>query len=362
VLRHLKANPSLFVNNIDLKNSNNNSTINAFGIGYRNGGRIVTIDSFQYSPTIDRETFMKNNVYQKDHMQFSSGKITIRNFDIERIATDSNLQLNYVVVEKPVLQVYKDKRLPLEPGKTKAMPVALLKKISQRLHIDSVRLVDGKVFYEEFNDKTEMIAKINLSEFQTLITNIDNYNTTPTDSLYIVSTSRLMDTAHVSIRFHESYADSIGSFLYRVRIGQFGLPALNSVLLPTANMKINKGWLDTLELKVMGNDYLAHGKMNMYYKDFKIQFLSNKELEKRTIFTKALSWLANTFLRTNNVEKTGTVFTERTREKSFVNYWVKIILSGAMTNTRIRKNSKQEKRYQKALKRIQVPELPEVDL
>jgi hypothetical protein len=62
------------------------------------------------------------------------------------------------------------------------------------------------------------------------------------------------------------------------------------------------------------------------------------------------------------VEKTGTVFTERIRQKSFVNYWVQIILSGAMTNTRIRKNSKQEKRYQKALKRIQVPELPEVDL
>ena len=362
VLRHLKANPTLFVNNIDFKGSNPNATINAFGIGYRNGGRIVTIDSFQYLPTIDRETFMKNNVYQKDHMQFSSGKITVRNFDIERLATDSNLQLNYVVVEKPVLQVYKDKRLPLEPGKTKAMPVALLKKISQRLHIDSARLVDGNVFYEEFNDKTEMIAKINLSEFQTLITNIDNYNTTQSDSLYIVSTSRLLDTAQVSIRFHESYADSIGSFLYRVRIGQFGLPALNSVLLPTANMKINRGMLDMLELRVMGNDYLAHGKMKMYYKDFKIQFLSNKELEKRTIFTKALSWLANSFLRTNNVEKTGTVFTERTREKSFVNYWVKILLSGAMTNTRIRKNSKQEKRYQKALKRIQVPELPEVDL
>jgi hypothetical protein len=362
VLRHLKANPSLFVNNIDFKESNPNATINAFGIGYQNGGRIVSIDSFQYIPTIDRETFMKNNVYQKDHMQFSTGKITIRNFDIERIATDSNLQLNYVVVDKPVFQVYKDKRLPLEPGKTKAMPVALLKKINQRLHIDSVRLVNGNIFYEEFNDKTEMIAKINLSELQTLIRNIDNYNTTQSDSLYVVSTSRLLDTVQLSIRFHESYADSIGSFLYRVRIGQFGLPALNSVILPTANMKINSGWLDTLELRVMGNDYLAHGKMRMYYKDFKVQFLSNKELEKRTIFTKALSWLANTFLRTNNVEKTGTVFTERTREKSFVNYWVKIVLSGAMTNTRIRKNSKQEKRYQKALKRIQVPELPSVDL
>ena len=362
ILRQLKKNPTLFVNHIDLEEITAFSIIKAKGIGYSNGGRTVNIDSFSYKPTKNREEFMKMNVYQKDYMEFKTGKISIRNFDIERLATDSNLQLNYIIVENPVLSVYKDKRLPLQPGYTKAMPVALLKKINQRLHIDSVRLVNGNIFYEEFNDKTELIAKINLSDLQTLIRNIDNYNTTSTDSLYIISTSKLLDTANISIRFHESYTDSIGSFLYRVRIGQFGLPALNSVILPTANMKINEGWLDTLELRVMGNDYLAHGKMRMYYKDFKIQFLSNKELEKRTVFTKALSWLANTFLRTNNIEKTGTVFTERTREKSFVNYWVKIVLSGAMTNTRIRKNSKQEKRYQKALKRIKVPELPEVDL
>jgi hypothetical protein len=118
------------------------------------------------------------------------------------------------------------------------MPVALLKKIKQRLHVDSLRLVNGKIYYEEFNDKTEMLAKLHLSDLQTLISNIDNYNTSVTDSLYIVSTSRFLDTANVSLRFHESYADSISSFLYRVRIGRFGLPALNSVILPTANMKI----------------------------------------------------------------------------------------------------------------------------
>ncbi|MEY4629610.1 MAG: hypothetical protein RLZZ595_1936 [Bacteroidota bacterium] len=362
VLRQLKKNPSLYINDIDLEEVTESATLLAHGIGYSNGGKTVSIDSFSYTPKKDRESFMKMNTYQKDHMQFKTGKISIRNLDIERLATDSNLQLNYIIVENPILQVYKDKRLPLQPGYIKAMPVALLKKIKQRLHVDSLRLVNGKIYYEEFNDKTEMLAKLHLSDLQTLISNIDNYNTSATDSLYIVSTSRFLDTANISLRFHESYADSISSFLYRVRIGRFGLPALNSVILPTANMKINRGWLDTMELKVMGNDYLAHGKMRMYYKDFRIQFLSNKELEKRTIFTKVLSWLANGFLRSNNVEKTGTVFTERTREKSFVNYWVKIVLSGAMTNTRIRKNSKQEKRYQKALKRIKVPELPEVDL
>ena len=362
VLRQLKNNPTLFVNSIDLEEITASSIIKANGIGYSNGGKTVSIDSFSYKPTKNREEFMKMNVYQKDHMELKTGKVSIRNFDIERLATDSNLQLNYIVVENPVFSVYKDKRLPLQPGYIKAMPVALLKKIKQRIHVDSIRLVDGKLLYEEYNEKTEMLAKINLTELQTLIRNIGNYNNTATDSLYILSSSRLLDTANIFLRFHESYTDSIGSFLLRVRIGKFGLPALNSVLLPTANMKINKGWLDTLELKVMGNDYLAHGKMRMLYRDFKIQFLSNKELEKRTVFTKSLSSLANTFLRTNNLKKTGTVFTERTREKSFVNYWVKILLSGAMTNTRIRKNSKQEKRYRKALKRIKVPELPDVDL
>jgi hypothetical protein len=111
----------------------------------------------------------------------------------------------------------------------------------------------------------------------------------------------------------------------------------------------------------MGSDLLAHGKMRMYYSNLKIDFINKKDWE-QNVFNKALSWLANTFLRTNNIKKTGSVFAERIQEKSFANYWTKIVLSGAMTNTRIKRNSKQEKRYQRTLKRIQVPELPEVDL
>jgi hypothetical protein len=80
------------------------------------------------------------------------------------------------------------------------------------------------------------------------------------------------------------------------------------------------------------------------------------------MLTKLESWAANLFVRTNNVKKTGTVFTQRIRERSVFNYWIKILLSGAMTNAGIKKNSKQEKKYKKSIKKIKVPEIPEVDL
>jgi hypothetical protein len=77
--------------------------------------------------------------------------------------------------------------------------------------------------------------------------------------------------------------------------------------------------------------------------------------------TKIESWAANLFVQSNNVKKTGTVFTQRVRERSVFNYWIKIVLSGAMTNTGIKKNTKQEKKYKKSVKKINVPEIPEVE-
>ncbi|MFM7222519.1 MAG: DUF748 domain-containing protein [Bacteroidota bacterium] len=361
VLRQLKANPTLYANNIDLEEETDKYSLYANGIGYRNGGRIITVDSFRYIPKTDREAFMRNQKFQKDFMAFRTGKITVHNFDIERIATDSALKVDRIVIDQPELDVYKDKRLPIEADIIKPLPVDLLKKINTRIRIDSLLLQNGIIRYDEFSDKTETVAAIRLTQLQGSIRNIDNYGLTANDSLYLLMTARLQDATNLSIRFHESYSDSLSSFLYRVRFSQFDLPALNEILLPIANMRIRSGRLDTLELRAMGSDILAHGKMRMYYSNLKIDFINKKDWE-QNFFNKTLSWLANTFLRTNNVKKTGSVFTERLREKSFANYWTKIVLSGAMTNTRIKRNSKQEKRYQRTLKRIKIPELPEVNL
>lgn len=362
ILRRIKENPSLYVNNVNLGKVDEKSELYAYGIGYQNGGKIVTIDSFRFKPTLDRDSFSRTLTFQKDHIQVNTKKISIRNFDIEKIATDSSYEIEYVEVDQPNLLIYKDKRLPFEHGIIKPLPVDMIDKIGPRIRIDSIKLFNGRVTYEEFNEKTNSIGTVFFTNVQARLRNITNHDHSIKDSLKLGATARFLDTAYVGIRFHESYTDSLSAFLLQIRIGAFGLPALNPVLKPLASARIDKGYLDTLELKVIGREYLAHGKMRMLYRDLKLEMLNKADQEKRTFATKAISWLANLIVRRDNFKKTGTVFTERIRERSVFNYWIKIVLSGALTNSGIKKNSKQEKKYKKSVRKINVPEIPEVDL
>jgi hypothetical protein len=102
--------------------------------------------------------------------------------------------------------------------------------------------------------------------------------------------------------------------------------------------------------------------MKMLYKDLKVEFLNKNDQTRKTLVTNAISFIANLLVKRNNLKTTGSVFAERNRERSFINYWIKIVLSGSLTNAGIRSNSRQEKKYRKAVKKVNVPDIPDVEL
>ena len=176
------------------------------------------------------------------------------------------------------------------------------------------------------------------------------------------ATTMSLDKAALSLRFRESYSDCLNGFLYQVNMGAMDLKELDPVIVPLASAKVTSGYLDTLQLKAVGREYIAHGKMKMLYRDLKVEFLNKKDQEKKTIVTRFITWVANGIIKGKNTSKTGTVYTARIRERSVFNYWLKIVLSGALTNAGIKSNSKQDKKYKKSVRKLHVPEIPEVDL
>jgi len=362
ILRRIKNNPSLFISHINLSNVNEKTATHAYGIAYKNGEKIVTVDSFRFMPVMDRDSFNRMQSHQKDYMELRTKGILIRNLDIEKLGTDSSFHIDHIQISEPVFRDYKDKRLPFETGIIKPLPVDLLKKIKVKFDIDSVRIYDGSITYEEFNDKTNSAAIVHLGKVQVRLRNIKNHDIGPSDSLYLSATTSLLDTAYIGIRFHESYTDTLSAFLLQIRVGRLSLPMLNPVIGPLASAKVVSGYLDTLELKAIGREYIAHGKMKMLYKDLKVEFLNKNDQGKKTFVTKVISIVANLLVKRNNLKTSGSVFAERNRERSFINYWIKIVLGGSLTNAGIRSNSKQEKKYRKALKKVNVPEIPNVEL
>jgi hypothetical protein len=170
------------------------------------------------------------------------------------------------------------------------------------------------------------------------------------------------DSVRLRVHVDQSYADTLSAFYMSVRVAPFNLTALNPMLGPLASAQVTSGYLDTLQMRVIAREYIAHGKMKLYYRDLKVNILDKENQQRKTLVTRLMNFAANLLIDRKNAQKTGTVFKERIRERGFLNYWIGITLNGALTNTGIRKNTKVEKKYRKTLKKDHVPEIPDVDL
>ncbi len=360
IIRQIRYNPSLYVKNINLGRKNDLYEMAAFGIGFENAGRQLSLDSFYYRPLIDRDSFNRMNKFQKDYIQAKTGRIIIRELDIEKLLADTSFRASAIEINDPDVSIFKDKRLPFDFSTIKPLPVDMLKELKIKINLDSVLLKNGFIQYSEHNPKTDKIAVIDLPHTHAELTNIKNYDLSPTDSLRLRATTRLLDSVRISVHHRESYTDTLSGFLFSVRVSPFNLLALNQFLPEIASAKIISGRLDTLRLRAIAREYLALGYINMHYRNLKIQYLNKGDIKKKTLGTKIVSFLANTLISKNNTTKTGRVYTERVREKAFINYWIKMLLSGALTSAGIKDNKKQLKKYHKKRKKLYVPEIPDV--
>ena len=76
-----------------------------------------------------------------------------------------------------------------------------------------------------------------------------------------------------------------------------------------------------------------------------------------------ISCLANSLvLKHNNQKGFGQVYAERMRDKSLFNYWLKILISGAISNTGVKTNKKLEKKYHQSIKKKKLLEIQEIEL
>ncbi|MFN2438956.1 MAG: hypothetical protein ABR503_07130, partial [Chitinophagaceae bacterium] len=192
------------------------------------------------------------------------------------------------------------------------------------------------------------------------LSNIKNRNIAQTDSLQLSLNAYLMDSALIRLRVKESYTDTLSGFLMTLRLQPTTLSFLNPVLAPLSNVIITSGTIDSLHLRAIGREHLALGEMNMYYRNLKVKLVKEGNPEKTTFASNVLSFLANALIiKKNNTGRTGLVYFERLRDRSFFNYIVKMTFSGMATSVGVKKNRKYMKQYKRELKE---QNLPPIDL
>lgn len=316
----------------------------------------VSLDSFFYEPAMERDSFIASRKFQSDYIRLQSGRFTAGPIFTDEWLSDSTLHIGSIRADRVFLSDYKDRSIPFNHGLIKPLPAELLRKIPLRLQADTVQFTHASVDYTEANDKTKRTATIPVRRMTVTLYHVKNIKANATDSLRIHANGYLLDTVWVRLRVKESYSDSLGGFLMTLRMKPGDLRVLNPVLIPMASVKLLSGELDTLSMRAVGREYLALGEMKMYYDDLRIQLLKNGTDSGKTFFTRLANFIANTFIiRKNNHSRTGNVFFIRQRDRSAINYLIKIAISGMASSVGAKNNRRMLRRYQHELEKRKLP-------
>jgi hypothetical protein len=336
-----------------------NNTVNHFdwhNLSYDKTSKMLSLDSFAYHPIAGRDSFIANHHYQVDYSTVRTGNISAGPFDIDRYITDTVIDAGTVNMNDIFVTIYRDKRKPEKENVIKPLPVNLLKKIPVHLSIDTAYLNNTDVEYTELNEKTNLAGAVAVNRINGKMFPLTNYSISRYDSLVLQAEGRLLDTIGIALNLKESYTDSLAGFLLSANIKPADVKVVNPILIPLVSAKLESGFLDTLTMRVKGNEYVSIGAMQMYYHDLKVKLLDKGVDGKQSLFKKLASFAANSFvIKKNNHSRTGDIYFERLRNKSTMNYLVKIVFSGIGSNVGLKKSKKQLRRYKKGRSKRNLP-------
>jgi len=127
-----------------------------------------------------------------------------------------------------------------------------------------------RVDYEELSDKTKVSGMVLIGRLNGTITNVHNCNFTSGDSLHVNANGYLEDQLYTKLDVHSSYTDSLGGFRMVGSMGPGDLRPLNRSIVALAGAAIKSGWIDTMNMQIIGRNDAAVGDMVMLYHGLKV--------------------------------------------------------------------------------------------
>lgn len=352
----IKKNPSFTISDISGEIIDEKKHWTWSNFSFSKTAQSATVDSVSFHPVKSRDEFVSASKWQTDYITFKSGKISVSKFDLDQYLEDSVFRTGNIALDNPFFTSYRDKTPPFHAGIIKPLATKLIQRIPFKVSIDTILISNGTAEYTELNDKTKETAVVPVTRMNGDIFPIKNFGITPTDSLRIRLNFYLLDSGWIRLRTRESYLDTLSSFLITLRMQPHSMLYLNKILPALSSVKLQSGYLDTLTMRAVGQDYLSLGEMKMYYHDLKVQFLKNGSEEKKRFLQGLITFIANSFvIKNDNKKRVGVVYFPRLRDRSFINYFIKIAMSGVASSVGAKKNKRLMKRYNKQIKIRQLP-------
>lgn len=324
-------------------------------IYYNFAENYIGIDSFLVKPRFDKDEFFKKAVYQTDIINGQGRKILFSGIDFQSLLLRKELIVSNIDIEGIRVSALRNKKYPFKHGVIKPLPAEMIRGIKQKFFVDTISIVDSYVLFGEYVANSVEPGTVHFDDISMTINQFSNMpslmNNPPV--VKVAFQSKLMGNS--LLKSNLDFPIHKNEFSFSGKTEQINFNDFNSMTqnLFGVSIKKGKGYFDIKG--VFAGDSISTGSLIFHYKDLRVGLYDREKAQlNKGMAAPFFSFLVNDLLvKSNNPRlfgrtRTGLVYFERNKEKSFLNYIWKSLLSGMLST--MWHNSKEQRIEKKRIK------------
>ncbi len=290
--------------------------------------------------------------YDKDFITLDIYSITINGIPRNLQSLSEGIHFPKVSILGPEAYFYKDRRLP-HPKNEKKFIVEALADVDIPIRVDTVKLSDGQLYFNENWRDDYVPGQIYLSDLQATVYNLNNRGPTEVGNWTVFDADITMyDQLHLGVDWEFDLRTKGRAFVLDIDIGSTRFATLNPFTENTVGMRFREGYLHGGRMHVEANKTNGAGTLDLFYSDLKVKFL-DKETHHTNIVKWAEGGLANLAVRNKNLPnkkpRQGVVYAEPILDRAIFGYVMRMFFSGfkdiALTSNNEEKVAKRGMEY-----------------
>lgn len=287
----------------------------------------LAVGQLNLKPNYSRKEYIKHIPYENDLMKMSLDTLTIQDYEL-------NLEGEHPEFTTPLMElsgidfnIYRDKTVRDDPTK-KELYSGMLRKLKLKLGIDTLKISDAKITYEEKIKADRGPGKVAFENLEATLVNVTNIDLDREDfpQTNIDISCDFMGKSPLAVNWQFKVNEPDDHFRIKGHSSRIPPESMNSFFTPAFHMKA-EGSIQEIYFNFIGNANTAHGDVRLKYKGFKIEVLKKNGREKN----KFLSFVANVFVNSSTKkgkEDQQVSDVQRDKTKSFWNYFWSCIFAG----------------------------------
>jgi len=288
----------------------------------------LVLKNIDYKPKLSKEDYIEVIPYEKDLMNLNLKQLTINNYDLKFQEDQPQFTANYIELDSIDFWIYRDKTVKDDVRK-KDMYSKMLREMKLKLAIDSLKVKNTHLDYQEMINKNRAPGRIFFDNLNLSMYNVTNINLDRKDfpETHVDIQTKFMGKSNFDVDWDFKINDK--NDVFTIKGQTFNIPesSINSFFVPAFGMR-TEGEVSELYFNFRGNATQASGELQIAYENFKVEVLKKDSDDKNTI----LSALANLIVKKNSKKNGETTknpkAVQRDQTKSFWNYFWKCLEAG----------------------------------